>query len=140
MLVIDSKEKSVTSSEGHLFAENSPFHKIRVNLVNENFTKFKQALKKFDFEFVSRFTEQDAFNMHAVMQTGKSPTIYLREKTGHLISEFVSFRAKTNFQGFWTLDAGPNVHILYLEKDRPNLLKFYRLISQSLRQKIKIYE
>ncbi len=140
VFVIDSKEKTITSSKGHLVADTSPLQKIRQAYVNENFDRFITAIKNFDFEFVAQFTEQDALNMHAVMQTSTPPAKYLNIQTSKIISELISFRNKEDFKAFWTLDAGPNVHILYLKKHREKLLKLHKIVSQILKQDIKIYE
>jgi len=140
VLILDSKEKEVSSSSGHLFADTSPFYKIRLSYVEENFTKFKQAIEEFDFDFITKFTEYDAFFMHSIMHTSTPQAIYLNTETSFVISEFVRFRQKTKIKAFWTLDAGPNVHILYLQKYHAQIKRFQKFISKEIGRKIKVYE
>lgn len=148
VFALNSKPKEIKSSDGHMAAHTSPLHLIRVNNVKENFLTFKKALKNFNFEFVSSFTENDAFNMHAVMQTSIPPATYLNHKVSFVISEFIEFRKKEKIKAFWTLDAGPNIHFLYLSAHRKKMMKFHKEVSTKLKlssfvnltHDIKIYE
>lgn len=136
VFVLDTEKKTTSSSDGHLVAHTSPLHSIRINHVITHFKKFKTAIKNFDFDFVAEFTENDAFAMHAVMQTSTPPARYLTQEVANVIAKFIQFRHKEKLKAFWTLDAGPNIHFLYLSHHRKKILKFQR----SLKLPIKIYE
>lgn len=136
VFALSTHPKATSSSDGHRVAHTSPLHQIRVNQITTQFKRFKDALKNFDFDFVASFTENDALSMHAVMQTSIPPAIYLTKDVAHVIAEFIKFRNKEKIKAFWTLDAGPNIHFLYLSTHRKKMMKFYH----SLQLPIKIYE
>lgn len=136
VFVLNTEKKITSSSDGHRVAHTSPLHQIRVNQVTTQFKDLKDAIKNFDFDVVAMLTEHDALLMHAVMQTSTPPAIYLTHEVSHVISEFIKFRRKEKIKAFWTLDAGPNIHFLYLSQHRKKMLKFHH----SLKLPIKIYE
>lgn len=136
VFVLSTDEKTTSSSDGHRVAHTSPLHQIRVNHVTTHFKQFKDALKNFDFDFVASFTENDALSMHAVMQTSTPSAIYLTKEVADVIAKFIQFRAKEKIKAFWTLDAGPNIHFLYLSPYRKKMMKFYH----SLKFPVKLYE
>ncbi len=113
VLVVDANPKQVSSSEGHKFALTSPLQSVRLASVPRKFRELKKALCENDFAVVRDISESDAFQMHAVMQTATPPARYLEEVTASLISAFVSLRDESDADAFWTLDAGPNVHLLF---------------------------
>jgi len=42
----------------------------------------------------------------------------------HIIEAIKSFREKTGLDLFFTIDAGPNVHLIYFEDQRDSVLPF----------------
>ena len=138
VFVLDEKEKSVSSSEGHKSAQTSPLHAIRVANMPLNFERMCLALKEFDFLTVQNLTEEDAFAMHAVMQTGDPKALYLTQEVSQILSSFIEKRNKNKWKIFWTLDAGPNLHFLYQPQDEPFLMEFFIQIEQQLGIKGKV--
>lgn len=135
VLVLDESPKSISSSEGHKTAQTSPFHSIRVAGINAKFSYLTKAIEDFNFEAVKQITEEDAFSMHAVMQTGTEPACYLNMEVAKVIAKFISYRDANNLQAFWTLDAGPNIHFIY----RPEHEKLLNDFFSTLNKKLKIY-
>ncbi len=114
VFILSTTEKNISSSEGHKFAPSSPFHAIRVAGLEHKMTLMEKALVNFDFDTVKTLTEEDALSMHSVMQTGSTPACYLTAETAQIISLFIKLRNIHNAEAFWTLDAGPNIHFLYM--------------------------
>lgn len=114
VLVLDSSEKKISSSEGHQYVHTSPFQNIRLAGINSKLHLLEQAIANFDFKKVQEISEEDAILMHAVMQTSSPNACYLTHETSDIIHSFVQSRDKLQAEAFWTLDAGPNIHILYM--------------------------
>jgi diphosphomevalonate decarboxylase len=124
VLVVDDSPKDVSSSRGHALAVGSPLQTIRVAGIETKLRELKAAIAAGDFSTVMRLSEEDAFALHAVMQSGKERVNYMKPATEILIAEFVKRRNAENAMAFWTLDAGPNIHIVYLSESTAFMRKF----------------
>jgi len=58
-------------------------------------------------------TESEALQLHALMMCSNPSFILMKPNTLNLINEIREFRAETKTPICFTLDAGPNVHLLY---------------------------
>jgi diphosphomevalonate decarboxylase len=132
VIVFDEQKKKVSSSDGHKGVWSSPFQWLRHAQVEKAFADLERALQKGDFFRVAELTENDAFAMHAVMFTTKVPTPYFDHPTAQFLAEFVRWRNEKQVKAFWTLDAGPNVHVLMHPSVRPELEMFFR--TQNLKK------
>jgi diphosphomevalonate decarboxylase len=124
VVVFDAGAKDVSSSEGHLGASSSPFQAVRVAGVPAAMACVRAALASDDFAALARVTEADAFAMHAVMQTSLPAARYFGEATSRFLCAFVSWRDARGVDAFWTLDAGPNAHLLFLPSSRDAVVAF----------------
>lgn len=126
VVVFDAEKKAVSSSEGHEGASSSPLQGLRVAGIPRAFARATQALALNDFNELARVSEDDAFAMHAVMQTAKPPACYFRASTEAFLKAFIAWRNETGLPVFWTLDAGPNVHLLYRPEAYTTVVDFVR--------------
>lgn len=69
-----------------------------------------------DFEMLAEVVEQDSNLMHAVMMTSKPPLIYWLPETLAVIQAVNAMRMD-GIRACYTIDAGPNVHVLCPEED-----------------------
>lgn len=138
VFVLDDSPKAISSSEGHKYAHTSPIQCIRVAGIETKMSSLKQALLDFDFKTIAKISEDDALLMHSVMQTGTPPVCYLNESTSKLISEFIQLRDKKKLRAFWTLDAGPNIHLLFMPEAKNELISFHAEMEMKLNKKIRI--
>ena len=127
--VLNSSEKSTSSSEGHKSVASSPLFPLRLAQFPKRHHLLCQALLENRFEAVQEIVERDAFEMHALMQTSTPAANYFSPGTASLIADFVGQRNKGNAKCLWTLDAGPNVHFLFLESERAWLEGFFKEYS-----------
>jgi diphosphomevalonate decarboxylase len=109
--VIDTKHKSVSSSDGHLLADTSPIQASRVADAPRRISECKQALVKKDFDQLARIIELDSNLMHAVMMSSNPSLIYLQPETIALMHAAGAMRAD-GLDVCYTIDAGPNVHFI----------------------------
>ncbi len=124
--------KKVSSTEGHTRAESSPFFKQRILGMKNKVKELKRALKVKDFTRFGELIEEEAVNMHAVMMTSRPPLFYWMSKTFEIIEAVRGLREK-GLESYYTIDAGPNVHVICLGKDadkvKNNLLEINGLKS-----------
>jgi diphosphomevalonate decarboxylase len=114
--VVGEKVKKVGSTEGHRKAKESPFYKARISGMNEKIKNIKLALKNKDFTRFGEIIEEEAINMHTVMMTGKPPLFYWLPKTLEVMQSVVAWR-ESGLETYFTIDAGPNIHIICMAKD-----------------------
>tara|TARA_Y100000768_G_scaffold163922_1_gene122617 strand:- start:214 stop:1284 length:1071 start_codon:yes stop_codon:yes gene_type:complete len=124
VLIIEDKIKTLSSSEGHKKMIQHPFLKDRINQAKKNLNKIINAISIGDLEGFIKVVEQEAMTLHALMMSSEPPTILIKSKTLEVIELLKNFREKEKIPVCFTLDAGPNVHLLYPEKYRLEVMKF----------------
>ena len=115
ILIVSGETKSVSSRAGHALMEGNPYASARYMQANENIQKLLAALKSGDLDTIINITESEALQLHALMMCSNPSYILMKPNTLNLISEIREFREETKIPLCFTLDAGPNVHLLYPE-------------------------
>lgn len=113
ILIVDANEKSVSSRAGHSLMSNHPFRDVRFREARENMNRLVHALKAGDLPTFIEVVEEEALTLHALMMTSRPSYILLRPESLWLIQEIRNFREKENIPACFTIDAGPNIHLLY---------------------------
>ncbi len=124
ILVISSKEKKIHSSDGHKLMETNPYRRIKERTGRSDAVNLIEALKKGDEESFRKIVEYEAANLHAMFLTSDPYFILMEPGTLHVINRIVDYRKETGLEFCFTLDAGPNVHLLYPARVRTRLLAF----------------
>jgi len=123
VLIVQTKKKKVSSTQGHLLAGKNPFLKARLSLVKENIKKIKKALKNKDFSLLGKVIEAEALSLHSVMLTSQPALIYWQPATLAIIHQVIDLREKKKIESYFTIDAGPNVHLICQAGDEKRLKK-----------------
>jgi diphosphomevalonate decarboxylase len=121
VVILETKEKAVTSTSGMNGASTSPFWNTRTAGVKDSIENVMAALRHKDIQLLGETIEQEALNMHAVMMTQKPPLFYWSHLTLRLIQALSLWRAE-GIPVYFTLDAGPNVHLLCEAKDEERVV------------------
>lgn len=109
--LVSQAHKKVGSSEGHGLAPTSPLHKARVAAVPELLEEALRALHAKDLAALARVAELDALLMHGVMMTSEPSLLYWQPRTLEVLHAVRSWRDE-GLRCWFTIDAGPNVHVL----------------------------
>jgi diphosphomevalonate decarboxylase len=109
--IVSRGQKSVGSAEGHILASTSPLQRARVADTPLRLKLCRQAINERDFEILANVTELDCQLMHAVMITSTPPLLYWQPVTQQLTRLVQTWR-KNGLPVCYTIDAGPNVHVL----------------------------
>jgi len=124
--VVTVQPKKTGSTEGHLLAGTSPLQAARVQDAPRRLEICRNAILKKDFEALANIIELDSNLMHAVMMTSQPPLMYWSPKSLEIMLEVTKWRKK-GIPAAYTLDAGPNVHVIctreYADRVRVRLEK-----------------
>lgn len=112
IVLVSSTQKKVSSRDAHAYAWSSPLFKPRLSYLSERMSHLTSALEHRDFELLGTLAEQDALEMHSIIMTANPALNYLTSQTIELICWLREERAKGNLFAYFTIDAGPNMHIL----------------------------
>ncbi|MGS6048247.1 diphosphomevalonate decarboxylase [Streptococcus pyogenes] len=132
MLVLNAAKKPISSREGmKLCRDTSTTFDEWVKQSAIDYQHMLTYLKTNNFEKVGQLTEANALAMHATTKTANPPFSYLT-KESYQAMEAVKELRQEGFACYFTMDAGPNVKVLCLEKDLAQLAerlgKNYRII------------
>ena len=109
--LVSEEEKIVTSDSGHALANTSPLNDARIKKSKEHVEQLKTAILDDDFTTVGNIAEENCKLMHAVMETSKPPLYYRNQDTFKIMKKVEKAREK-GLECYFTIDAGPNVHVL----------------------------
>jgi diphosphomevalonate decarboxylase len=113
ILIVDAGEKAVSSRAGHGLMENHPFKEQRFLRANQNLIQLVAALKTGDLKSFIEIVEEEALTLHALMMTSTPSYILLKPQSLWLIERIKEYRSEKNIPVCFTIDAGPNIHLLY---------------------------
>ena len=126
--IVSGAHKRVGSTEGHALAPTSHLYLARLASLAERLAQAKAALLEKDLAALGPLIEEDAISMHAVMMTSRPPIYYWLPATVRLIHEVHRWRAE-GLQVYFTLDAGPNVHLICQATDQAEVERRLRDIE-----------
>ncbi len=124
ILLVDKGEKQVSSTVGHDLMHNHPFAERRFTQAHENLSKIKKILSSGNVAEFIKIVESEALTLHAMMMTSMPYFILMKPNTLEIINKIWKFRNETQVPVCFTLDAGANVHVLYPENLKENVLQF----------------
>jgi diphosphomevalonate decarboxylase len=109
--IVSQGRKSTGSTEGHALANTSPLQQSRLEDAPRRLNICRKAILERDFEALAHICELDSNMMHSVMLTSTPPLHYLQPATLDIMQAVQAWR-KAGTPVFFTIDAGPNVHVL----------------------------
>ncbi|MBR7022307.1 MAG: hypothetical protein IKI09_02390 [Bacteroidales bacterium] len=126
ILIVSGETKSVSSRAGHALMEGNPYAPARYAQANENIKNLLAALKSGDLDTFINITESEALQLHALMMCSNPSFILMKPNTLRIIEEVRTFRNETQIPLCFTLDAGPNVHLLYPDSEAEKVESFIK--------------
>src|SRR5918996_167486 len=114
--IVSTSHKKTGSTEGHSIAETSPLQAARVADAPRRLEVCRKAILERDFNTFASIVELDSDMMHAVMMTSTPALHYWKPASLEVMNCVREWRAE-GIQACYTLDAGPNVHVLCPEPE-----------------------
>jgi diphosphomevalonate decarboxylase len=109
--IVSTGHKKTGSAEGHPLAPTSPLQAARVADAYRRLDICRRAIMERDFESLAAIAELDSDMMHAVMMTS-NPGLFYWKPASIAVMESVREWRKDGMQVLYTVDAGPNVHVI----------------------------
>ncbi|GAA0711766.1 diphosphomevalonate decarboxylase [Aquimarina litoralis] len=126
ILLVDKGEKQVSSSVGHDLMHGHPFSEQRFLQANTNITELKDVLISGDLDRFIEIVESEALTLHAMMMTSLPYFILMKPNTLSVIHKIWKYRKDTGSKICFTLDAGANVHVLYPNSEKNEVMDFIK--------------
>jgi diphosphomevalonate decarboxylase len=109
--IINQEHKPTGSTEGHSLAYTSSLQVARVEDAPRRLEICRRGILERDFVALAKIIELDSNLMHAVMITSQPPILYWRPATVAVMQAVAAWR-NNGLPACYTIDAGPNVHVL----------------------------
>jgi len=126
ILIVCSNEKKVSSTSGHSLMKQHPFREGRIDQANKNMHQITLAIRNNDYHTIATIAENEALSLHALLMTSSPDGLLLKPNTLSIIEAIRRFRDQSGLDLFFTIDAGPNVHLIYFEDQRHLVLPFVK--------------
>ena len=124
--IVSAGHKKTGSTEGHALAGTSPLQAARVVDAPRRLDLCRRAILERDFEALAAVVERDSDMMHAVMMTS-TPGLFYWQPASITVMESVREWRAGGLPACYTVDAGPNIHVIcpreYIGETEKNLRK-----------------
>lgn len=125
VLVVSTDEKKTGSQEGHGGAQSSPMFAPRLEKLHERALDMKQAFMDKDFTKFGMLVQQEALEFTHVLKTQQPPLDYRTAETHACVAELETVR-KQGVEGYFTIDAGANLHVICEKKQASELTAHFQ--------------
>ena len=126
ILLISRSEKSVSSRAGHGLMDTNPYADIRYGQAKRRCSEMLRVLNTGDLDRFGEVLESEALTLHALMMASSPPYLLIEPNTINAIRAVQQWRLDTRNPLYFTLDAGPNLHLLYPAKIAEEVRQFVR--------------
>ena len=113
ILIASTAEKDVSSRRGHGLMNNNAYATPRYKQARERMQSLLEILKSGDTHAFGQIAEDEAMTLHALMMTCSPSFTLLKPNTLRMIEILRTWRQQTNIPAYFSLDAGPNLHLLF---------------------------
>ena len=115
ILIVSAGKKAVSSTAGHALMESHPHAAQRFANAERRMGELAQIMRSGDVDGFLAIAEAEALELHALMMTSSPPYLLMTPDTLAILHAVRRFREETGTSVGFSLDAGPNVHLLYPE-------------------------
>lgn len=122
-VVLTAKEKDVSSRVGmKRTVDTSVFYDGWLDSLPRDLEEIKVGIADRDFEKVGAIAEANCLKMHATTLGAIPPFTYWQDTTMSVMETVQQLR-KEGILAYFTIDAGPNVKVVYLPEDEKKVLE-----------------
>ncbi|MRN07659.1 diphosphomevalonate decarboxylase [Lactobacillus sp. 0.1XD8-4] len=121
-VLINTKKKKVSSRSGmQLSVSTSPYYEAWKKVVARDMTAIKAAIKAKDIDKIGHIAEENALRMHALTLSADPGFTYFNGETLAIIKAVEDLRSH-GINCYYTMDAGPNVKVIYDRANRDKIV------------------
>jgi diphosphomevalonate decarboxylase len=121
-IVTEAKKKVGSRAGMAQTVETCPYYEGWLKTISQDLDIVRKSIIDKDFTFVGSQAEHNCLKMHALMIATKPSIIYWIPSTMEIIQSVLAWREE-GLECYFTIDAGPNVKVICLEKDEKELNK-----------------
>lgn len=131
IVILTPEEKEVGSTAGHPLAHTSPFYQARLAELQTTLPLMRRALLEKDFPTFGQLLETEAISLHVAAMTSKPRILYWNAGTITLMHALHTWRQRKHDTavGYFTIDAGANIHVLTTPAHLPALREKLQLLD-----------
>jgi len=130
--IVSADAKPVSSSSGHEAAASSPFMPCRLAALQRTLPRTRAAILDRDLPALGALVEADALSLHAVAMTASPCALYWQPATLAVMHALRTWREQ-GLLAYYTMDAGPNVHVITSGADAQEVAERLRAVPGVLR-------
>lgn len=120
-ILLNTSQKKISSTVGMQRAvETSPYYPSWKEVVANDMLAIKQAIKKRDINEIGHIAQTNALRMHALNTSADPGFTYFNADTLKAMQAIDNLRAQ-GINCYYTMDAGPNVKVIYARPDREKI-------------------
>ncbi len=124
ILLVHKEPKHVSSTLGHKLMHGHPFAESRFIQAHDHLNQLQSIFATGDLEAFITIVEREALTLHALMMTSLPYFILMQPPTVEIIQKIWNYRKTSQNPVCFTLDAGANVHLLYPNTVKDEVLQF----------------
>lgn len=123
---LSDKTKRISSRDGmKRTVDTSPFFDGWLQSIPSDLKRIKEGIEKRDFAAVGEIAERNCLRMHATALGATPPVMYWLDGTVTVMQAVQDIRTE-GIPIYFTIDAGPNVKVLYLPENEEIVLRRLR--------------
>lgn len=126
ILITDPGTKKISSTAGHGMMKNHPYAESRYRQAGLNHLNLRNALATGNSDEFTMITETEALSLHSLMMSSSPGYFLINSQTLEIIRRIREFRDENKVFICFTLDAGPNVHVIHGKPARAMVMDFIR--------------
>ena len=118
LILIDSKKKAVSSSWAHHKIKTSPGFNKRIQKIPQRITALKTAFNLEDWKEGFKISRKEFLEVHKLFESSKPGFSYQTPASRQVLDIIGDLWTQYNDGPLVTMDAGPNIHLLYRKDQR----------------------
>lgn len=124
VIIISHAEKAVSSSEAHKRVKTSPAYALRIQHAEEHLKLLLDALNHEDWSSAYEICWREFQDMHHLFKSCEQPFSYISSESEVVLNTLQKLWEKNGDGPIVTMDAGPNIHLLYRPDQANEALRF----------------
>ena len=140
VVLVGAGAKKVSSSDAHKKVSTSLLYEGRIDRANNRLEQLKKSLLDKNWKQAFEITWAEFWDMHALFETSEPAFGYYLPDSFAVLNKARRFWEENNDGPLVTMDAGPNVHLLWREEQKDQAQKFYTQEIQSQWQCLHNFE
>lgn len=128
LILVDSGVKKISSSEAHKRVTSSPLFAGRPQRAEARLEKLISFLRQDCWYETYKLCKEEFLDMHALFETSSPNFSYMTENTIALLNAIEEFWNQYGDGPVVTIDAGPNIHLLWRKNYQQDFKNNFRLL------------